>query len=126
MRLLLDTHVFLWWLRDDRKLSTDARGAITDSRSVVHVSAATVWEASIKEQLGRLDAGGADLVEEITANGFVELPIAARHARRSASLPLHHRDPFDRMLVAQAELESLTLVTHDRPLTCYGVRLLLT
>ncbi len=120
MRLLLDTHAFLWWLRDDPKLSPAARQAISSPSSLVHVSAASIWEAAIKSQLGRLQVDG-DLVEEIKKNDFVELPITASHAALSGALPLHHRDPFDRMLVAQAGKESLQLITHDRRLADYGV-----
>lgn len=124
MRLLLDTHVYLWWLADDANLSEEARLAIADTRSVVHVSAASLWEASIKEALGRLDLGGSDLAEEIAANGFVELPVTAIHASAAAHLPPHHEDPFDRMLVAQARLEGLTLVTSGERLSAYDVPLL--
>ena len=124
MRLLLDTHVYLLWLADDASLAEEARLAIADTRSVVHVSAASLWEASIKEALGRLDLGGSDLAEEIAANGFVELPVTAAHAGAAAHLPPHHADPFDRMLVAQARHEGLTLVTSDDRLSAYDVPLL--
>ena len=117
MRLLLDTRVYLWWLADDAGLLEEARRAIADPSALVHVSAASLWEASIKEALGRLELGGSDLAEEITANGFIELPVSASHARAAAHLPEHHRNPFDRMLVAQAQLEGLTLVTSDERLT---------
>jgi len=126
VRLLLDTHTFLWWLTDDRKLGRKARAAITDTGSVVHVSAASCWEMAIKATLGRIDLGGADLATEIPANGFVELPITARHALRAGDLPRHHADPFDRMLVAQALVEELVLVTHDQGLGRYGLSLLAT
>jgi PIN domain nuclease of toxin-antitoxin system len=119
--LLLDTHVYLWWLADDASLSEEARRAIADSRSVVHVSAASLWEVSIKEALGRLELDGSDLAEEIVANGFIELPVSAAHARAAAHLPPHHEDPFDRMLVAQARLEGLTLVTVSNQLASYDV-----
>ncbi len=121
MRLLLDSHVYLWWLADDARLSERARRAIADSRSIVHVSAATVWELAIKAALGRLDTGGADLADEIAANGFVELPITARHAAQSGGLPRHHDDPFDRMLIAQAQSEELVLVTRDPAFGVYEV-----
>jgi PIN domain nuclease of toxin-antitoxin system len=121
VRLLLDTHVYLWWLADDASLSEEARLAISDARSVVHVSAASLWEASIKEALGRLELEGSDLAEEIAANGFVELPVRAAHAYAAAHLPPHHEDPFDRMLVAQARLEGLTLVTASDLLAPYDV-----
>ena len=124
MDLLLDTHVYLWWLRDDRRLQGAIREAIADPPSRVAVSAATVWEAGIKIALGRLDVGHASLVEEIAANGFEELPMKAVHAWTAASLPQHHNDPFDRMLVAQALTEGLVLVTRDEGLTRYGVPVL--
>jgi PIN domain nuclease of toxin-antitoxin system len=124
VRLLLDTFVYLWWLADDASLSEEARRAIADVRSVVHVSAASLWEASIKEALGRLELGGSDLTGEIAANGFIELPVSAAHARAAGHLPLHHSDPFDRMLVAQARLEGLTLVTSGDRLALYDVPLL--
>lgn len=126
MRLLLDTHAFLWWVADDRRLGKNARQVIADPASVVHVSAATCWEIAIKASLGRLKLGRANLEAEIPANGFVELPIAVRHALRAGGLRRHHEDPFDRMLVAQAQLEELVLVTHDATLGRYGIEILST
>ncbi len=121
MRLLLDSYAYLWWLADDARLSAAARAAIADSRSIVHVSAATDWELAIKAALGRIDTGGADLTDEIAANGFVELPLSARHAAKAGALPRHHDDPFDRMLIAQAQSEELTLITRDRAFRAYEV-----
>jgi PIN domain nuclease of toxin-antitoxin system len=121
VKLLLDSHAFLWWLAEDAKLSAGARQAVADPASTVHVSAATVWELSIKASLGKLDLDGADLLEEIEENDFVELPMTARHALAAATLPRHHDDPFDRMLIAQALLEGLTLVTRDSAFRAYGV-----
>jgi PIN domain nuclease of toxin-antitoxin system len=126
MRLLLDTHAFLWWLSDDPTLSPSAHAAICDAHALVHVSAASIWEIAIKAKLGRLDVQNADCAAEIAANGFLELAISARHAQSAGALPRHHEDPFDRMLVAQARLEDLVLVTHDRHLRRYGTQLLLT
>ncbi|HUG52719.1 MAG TPA: type II toxin-antitoxin system VapC family toxin [Vicinamibacteria bacterium] len=126
MRLLLDTHAFLWWVMDDRRLGVKARTAIADPSSVVHVSAASCWEMAIKAALGRLTLGDTDLEAEIPANGFVGLPITAGHAFRAGALPRHHADPFDRMLVAQALAEELVLVTHDPLLGRYGAALLAT
>jgi len=120
-RLLLDTHAFLWWLAEDTKLSKEASEAITDTTSLVHVSAVTVWEIAIKANLGKIDLAGADMEYEIAANGFVELPITARHALRAGSLPRHHDDPFDRMLIAQAQLEDLIIITHDKAFLLYGI-----
>jgi PIN domain nuclease of toxin-antitoxin system len=116
--------VLLWWLAGNRRLGAKARQAIADPTAVVHASAATCWEIAIKAQLGRLDVGGADIADEITSAGFVELPITGRHALRAGSLPRHHDDPFGRMLVAQAQLESLTLVTSDAALHRYEVSIL--
>jgi len=124
VRLLLDSHAFLWWLGDDPKLRAEARQAVADPSSVVHVSAATVWELSIKAARGKLDLGGADLVEEIEDNEFVELPMSARHSLAAGYLPRHHEDPFDRMLIAQAQLEGLTIVTRDPEFRAYGVAIL--
>lgn len=111
---------------DDARLTRPARQTIANASSVVHVSAVTCWELAIKIHLGRLDVGGADLEEEIAANGFVELPVSARHGIRAGGLPRHHDDPFARMLIAQAQAEDLTVVTHDRTLEKYEVRILAT
>ncbi len=123
-RLLLDTHAFVWWLTDGPALGAAARTAIADPAAVIYVSAATIWEISIKSQLGRIEVLDADLVAEISANDFAELPIAARHADRAGRLPPHHADPFDRMLVAQAQLEGLVCVTRDSAFEAYGVPIL--
>jgi PIN domain nuclease of toxin-antitoxin system len=124
VNLLLDSHAFLWWLAEDAKLSAGARQAVADPLAIVHVSAATVWELAIKASLGKLDLDGADLVEEIAENGFVELPMTARHALAAATLPRHHEDPFDRMLIAQAQIEGMTIVTRDPAFGAYGVAVL--
>lgn len=124
MKLLLDSHAFLWWLADDPMLDAGAKQAVADPTSIVHVSAASVWELAIKAALGKLDLGGADLVEEIEENVFVELPMTARHSLAAAALPRHHDDPFDRMLIAQAKLEGLTIVTRDAAFRAYGVAIL--
>jgi PIN domain nuclease of toxin-antitoxin system len=126
MKLLLDTHVFLWWLADDPELSAATRAAIREPDALVHVSAATIWEIAIKARLGRLDVQNSDCAAEIEANGFVEMAITARHAQSAGTLPRHHDDPFDRMLIAQAQMEGLVLVTHDRRLRRYGTPLLVT
>lgn len=121
MKLLLDSHAYLWWLADDPRLSPAARAAVADPANLVLVSAATIWEIEIKRSLGRLDAGDQDLVAEIQANRFDELPVAARHAEAAARLPRHHEDPFDRMLVAQSQVEGLVCVTRDSAFEAYGV-----
>ncbi len=124
MKLLLDTHAYLWWLADDSRLSTQARDAMADPTTVVYVSAASIiWEISIKSELGKLEVEG-DPVKEIWSNGFVELPMTAQHADHAGHLPRHHDDPFDRMLVAQARMEHLVLVSRDAVLKDYDVSLL--
>jgi PIN domain nuclease of toxin-antitoxin system len=120
MKLLLDSHAYLWWLMGAPELSPAAREAMADPGNTVLVSAATIWEMEIKRALGRLDVGDADLVAEIEANGFGELPVRARHATAAATLPRHHDDPFDRMLIAQSTAEGLTCVTRDRVFEEYG------
>jgi len=122
VRLLLDTHVLLWWLDDAPALSEQARHAIS-GEPVVLVSAASVWEAAIKRRLGKLDAD-FDFEAEIAAEGFHALPITVRHAVAAAALPPHHSDPFDRMLVAQAKLEELVLITRDRYIQKYDVQVM--
>jgi PIN domain nuclease of toxin-antitoxin system len=118
VKLLLDTHVFLWWRSNNRRLGRSARAAVAEA-GVVFVSAATAWEAAIKAALGRLEY--PDTIDAgVSESGFEKLPITLAHAEHAACLPPHHADPFDRMLVAQAELEGLTLVTHDRNLAPYG------
>jgi len=123
VRLLLDTQVYLWFLADSRKLSRKARGAI-DSAERVFVSAASIWEATIKTALGKVDLAG-DLVDGIAASGFAELPVSARHGASVATLARHHRDPFDRLLVAQAIYEPLNLLTADSLLRRYSDLVLL-
>lgn len=120
MMLLLDTHVFLWWLDDPRLLSEDARAAIADGKNSVYVSAAVVWEIAIKRALGKLDAPD-DLEAVLEANRFLPLPITVPHALTVETLPPHHRDPFDRMLIAQARHEGFTFVSRDRHVSPYGV-----
>jgi PIN domain nuclease of toxin-antitoxin system len=122
MRLLLDTHVFLWWLAND-PVAPEAAEAIADPANDVWVSAATIWEMAIKRAAGRLEFD-ADPIEEAEATGFSLLDIEARHAARAGGLPPHHRDPFDRMLVAQAQIEQMALVTRDRVAAAYDVAIL--
>lgn len=119
MKLLLDTHVVLWWVRDDRKLKAPARRAIANA-DIVWVGAATACEIAIKMSLKRLEVA-EPLRVTVAADNFTELPLTFRHAEELADLPLHHADPFDRMLVAQARVEGATIVTHDRAFEPYGV-----
>ena len=124
MRLLLDTHAWLWWLSDDRRLGRRARQALGNPRREVYVSAASAWEIAIKAALGKLRMAKADLESEIGANGFLELPIRTRHALQVGRLAPVHEDPFDRMLVAQAQVEDLAVVTGDPIFERYGVPVL--
>jgi PIN domain nuclease of toxin-antitoxin system len=120
--LLLDTHVILWWLADDPMLP-DGIKARLDHEPDIYVSAATIWEVAIKQAMGKLPEP-AGLAERILDSGFAELPISSRHAMGAARLPPIHRDPFDRMLVAQARQENLTLVTRDARCRKYEVAIL--
>ena len=117
-RLLLDTQVVLWALGGHRRLSREARRLI--EAADVLVSAASIWEIAIKASVGRLDADPAAVSAALAPSGFGELPVTAEHAVRVASLPQHHRDPFDRLLVAQSLVEGLVLLTSDSQLTRYG------
>lgn len=121
MKLLLDTHVLLWWLSDDATLSKKASAAIKDSSNLIFVSAATAWEISIKKSLGKLKA--PDNLEEILeANNFQTLSITISHALLAGQLPFHHDDPFDRLLIAQSKIEELALVTRDKKQMLYGIQ----
>jgi PIN domain nuclease of toxin-antitoxin system len=116
MRLLLDTHALLWWWADDPQLTMAARSALQDKANEVWVSTASAWEIATKQRIGKLPAwpmpsGGLDAM--VVAEGFAHLPISCAHAWHAGSLDWAHRDPFDRMLAAQANLEQLTLVTRD-------------
>ena len=124
MRVLLDTHAFLWWLDGDRRLSRRARAVIARPTTVVHVSAATTWELTTKARLGRLPGAvevAADVLGAILGQGFFPLDITTAHAQQAGWLPEHHQDPWDRMLVAQARAEGLALVSNDLQLDPYGV-----
>lgn len=123
MSLLLDTHILLWWLDANPALPRNAAEAIADPQTSVVVSAATAWEIAIKTAAGRLEAPD-DLLDALDANSFDTLSISAAHALAAGELPPHHADPFDRMLIAQARAEGLTLVTVDDRLAAYDVDLL--
>lgn len=120
MNLLLDTHALLWWLADDPQLSQEARSAIADPDNAVFLSAVVVWEIRIKEAIGKLDIP-SDFAEVLAGQPFSELPVTVEHANALAGLPALHRDPFDRMLVAQATAERLTVVTRDVDIPRYGI-----
>lgn len=119
MNLLLDTHVILWWLMDDPKLSPLAKDLISDVNSLIFISAASVWEISIKKNLGKLEVPD-DIDNVFLSNEFEDLPITLKHAQVAGSLPKHHIDPFDRMLIAQAQCENIRLLTSDKKLLDYG------
>ena len=123
MNLLLDTQIVLWWLDDTPELSKAVREVVQDSDNVIYVSSATIWEISIKRALGKLVIGD-DYLTEIADQGFVELPIRWQHAKRVEALPMLHRDPFDRLLIAQAQTLGLTLVTTDGMIREYAVNVL--
>lgn len=120
-RLLLDTHVLIWWLADAHFLGNDTKEDIADPINEVYVSAASVWEISIKMEKGLLDLPD-EVFTAITKTGFIPLPIDFFHAEQAGKLPKHHSDPFDRMLIAQAQAEGLVLVTADEHIPKYGIR----
>lgn len=123
MKLLLDTHILLWWLADDDALPARAGEAIADAETAVFVSAATAWEISIKKAAGKLTAPD-DLLEACEVNEFETLGISVAHALAAGELAPHHGDPFDRMLIAQARFESMAVVTVDDTFSRYEVDLL--
>lgn len=118
MQILIDTHLLLWALSTPRKLSSKARQLI--EKSDVYVSAASIWEISIKTALGKLAMKSSDVLAAVEPAGFSLLPITGEHAVQAAQLPMHHRDPFDRLLVAQALSEPMRLLSNDEILHAYG------
>ncbi len=126
MKILLDTHIFLWWITDSPLLSQNAREVIANGNNALYWSAVSTWEVAIKHALGRLPLPESPeelLPIEFSRNHVEPLPVIDEHAFRAGRLPPHHRDPFDRMLVAQAQFESLVLLTNDRKLEQYDVEL---
>ena len=119
MRLLVDTHILLWWLADSPSLSGRARELIADPDNAVFVSAVSLWEIRLKQSLGKLQLP-SDFEERLAGESFESLPLLADHTREVASMPWHHRDPFDRMLIAQAQAASLTFLTADQIASLYG------
>jgi PIN domain nuclease of toxin-antitoxin system len=127
VRLLVDTHVWLWMVTGDERLTDDVRATLEAPGSEVYLSAAAVWELAIKAAAGKLKYSGSPAVQipiHVQRSGVLPLPVTIDHAIAAADLPPHHRDPFDRMMVAQARLEEMTLATADRRLAAYGVPLL--
>jgi len=124
MKVLLDTHVVFWWFGDAARLSKRAKSILADAKNVVLVSAATAWELAIKANLGKIDALElvTELGRQIAEEGFVEFPISIEHAIRAGLLPLHHRDPFDRLLVAQAQEVAVPILSGDRLLDRYDIK----
>ena len=125
MKLLLDTHALLWWLWNSTRLGKEARSLIRSDDTLIWVSAASIWEMNIKAPLGRLDRlkpFEKELRVEMERSGFRPLPVTFDHASAVSKLPLHHRDPFDRMLIAQARCEDLTLLTADPAIMAYDLR----
>jgi len=126
-RLLLDTHTFLWWIDDAPELSEAARQAISNADNECFLSVASCWEMAIKSSLGKLSLSkplDRFVLDQITENGFLLLNIELSHAAKVESLPFHHRDPFDRLLISQAISDELTLVSADRRFLHYGVKLI--
>ena len=121
MRLILDTHAALWWLTGDSRFGASAEAEIADATNQVLLSAAVVWEVAIKRSLGKLEVPD-DLAATLLAGGAEPLPIGLEHAAAVEALPWHHRDPFDRLLVAQALVERAALVSHDGAFSAYDVR----
>jgi PIN domain nuclease of toxin-antitoxin system len=127
MRYLLDTHAFLWWITDSDLLSERVRDIITDGANTLYLSAASGWEIAIKADLGRLhlpDDPEKVIPEQMSSNAIIGLPIQMSHALHVHSLPRHHRDPFDRILVAQSRVEQLPILTSDPKIAKYGVEVI--
>ena len=125
MRLLLDTHTFLWWVANAPELSHRARRAVGARDNECFFSAASCWEMAIKVSIGKLELEGTAerfVPDQLAVNGFQELPVEIRHAARVSRLPFHHRDPFDRLLVSQAVEEDLTIVSADPIFRRYGLK----
>ena len=120
MRLLLDTHVLVWCLSGDRRLPPATAELIRNPATDVYFSAVSIWEVAIKSALGKMRADANAMLENLVDEGFKELPVMARHTVATVTLPMHHRDPFDRLLVAQSRLESLRLLTDDKIMALYG------
>jgi len=127
MRLLLDTHVFLWWIMDDQQLPARVRALMADGENELFLSAASCWEIAIKTGIGKITLPShpdAFIADQMTANAVQGLPITASHALQVFHLPTHHRDPFDRMIVSQSQLENMPVITSDKLFHKYKVKTL--
>ncbi len=122
-RILLDTCALIWWLNGSSQLGSVAKEYIANANNDIYVSAASIWEMSIKRQQGKLDAP-VNLEEIIENLGFNPLAISLFHSEQAGNLPLHHKDPFDRMLIAQAQAEGLQIITQDKQFDSYGVKII--
>ena len=118
---LLDTHAFLWWLQDNPRLGKAAREAISEGQNTIFLSAASAWEIAIKREMGKLEIPAVDLVEVVEKEGFLRLSMDISHCVRAGALPEIHKDPFDRILIAQAQIEGLTIITSDEKFHHYEV-----
>jgi PIN domain nuclease of toxin-antitoxin system len=123
VQYLLDTHTLIWWLANDANLSLNAKNVITDPSNLIFVSAASTWEIAIKKSLGKLESPD-DLLKQIKVNQFKSLPIDLEETLVVETLPTYHQDPFDRILIAQAQFFDLTIITGDRQFEFYDVKLL--
>ncbi len=125
MRVLLDTHAFLWFITDDPKLSATAKAVIADPNNEILISPASYWEIAIKCSIGKYPLNAsfeAFIVQGIDGNGFIILPIEPKHTAALTNMPFHHRDPFDRLLVAQCMTEAIDVISNDAVLDAYGIR----
>jgi PIN domain nuclease of toxin-antitoxin system len=123
MNIILDTHIILWWLEDNPRLKNSFKNAIADKRNLCFISAASVWEISIKKALGKLDIP-SNYLSVLKKQGFGELPITWEHSQKILSLPMKHKDPFDRMLIAQCIAGGFTILTADGIFAEYKIKML--
>lgn len=124
MRYLLDTHAFLWFVLDDKRISTAAKSIIEDSKNTIYFSAASAWEMAIKTKLARLEIIGdfeSFIIDQLSTNSFVPLPITISHSLYTERLPQIHNDPFDRIIIAQSKLENLALISKDNKIRKYKI-----
>lgn len=124
MRLLFDSHAVLWWLQDDRRISSTVRDAVADQAHTPFFSPVTAYELLQKQRAGKLRGVPDGMHDLLVGDGFAPLPLTFAHAAAAAELPMHHRDPWDRLLIAQAEVEGLTIVSADKVFRRYGVKVI--